>query len=45
MAFAINTELHIPVKMIGIGEKADDLKIFEPKAYCSALLGMEESDG
>jgi len=45
IAFAINTELHIPVKMIGIGEKADDLKVFEPKAYCSALLGMEESDG
>ncbi|GAB6188295.1 signal recognition particle-docking protein FtsY [Marinitoga arctica] len=42
IAFAINQELKIPIKLIGVGEKADDLQIFDPKEYCNALLGIEE---
>ncbi|AEX86223.1 cell division protein FtsY [Marinitoga sp. 1135] len=42
IAFAINQELDIPIKLIGVGEKADDLQIFDPKTYCNALLGIEE---
>jgi fused signal recognition particle receptor len=29
--------------MIGIGEKEDDLQMFEPKSYVNALLGVEEN--
>ncbi|WP_129409869.1 signal recognition particle-docking protein FtsY [Marinitoga lauensis] len=42
IAFAINQEIGIPIKLIGVGEKADDLQIFDPKVYCNALLGIEE---
>jgi fused signal recognition particle receptor len=43
IAFAINQELGIPIKLIGVGEKEDDLQIFDPKIYCNALLGIEEN--
>lgn len=42
IAFAINQELKIPIKLIGVGEKADDLQIFDPEEYCDALLGIEK---
>ncbi|WGS65436.1 signal recognition particle-docking protein FtsY [Marinitoga aeolica] len=42
IAFAINQEIGIPIKLIGVGEKADDLQIFDPKVYCNALLGIDE---
>ncbi|SHF33702.1 signal recognition particle-docking protein FtsY [Marinitoga hydrogenitolerans DSM 16785] len=42
IAFAINQELKIPIKLIGVGEKAEDLQIFDPEMYCNALLGIEE---
>lgn len=35
---AINDELSIPVKMIGVGEAIDDLQEFDPKAFAEALL-------
>lgn len=35
---AINDELSIPVKMIGVGEGIDDLQEFDPKAFAEALF-------
>ncbi|KUK82863.1 MAG: Signal recognition particle receptor FtsY, partial [Petrotoga mobilis] len=42
IAFAINHELNIPIKLVGFGEKEDDLQIFDPLSYCDALLGVDE---
>ncbi|KLO23913.1 MULTISPECIES: signal recognition particle-docking protein FtsY [unclassified Marinitoga] len=42
IAFAINKKLNIPIKLIGVGEKEDDLQLFDPESYCNALLGIEE---
>ncbi len=36
--FAIKTKLDLPVKFIGIGEKLDDLEVFDPEAYVEALF-------
>ncbi|BBE31829.1 signal recognition particle receptor FtsY [Tepiditoga spiralis] len=42
IAFAIDHDLNIPIRMIGVGEKEDDLQPFVPHEYCDALLGLEE---
>jgi len=36
---AVQRELGIPVKLVGLGEGADDLAPFEPTAFVDALLG------
>ena len=36
---AIERELGIPVKFIGVGEGVDDLLVFEPEAFVDSLLG------
>jgi fused signal recognition particle receptor len=36
---AVQRELGVPVKLVGIGEGADDLAPFEPEAFVDALLG------
>ncbi len=36
---AVQRELGVPVKLVGIGEGADDLAPFEPEAFVEALLG------
>ncbi len=38
IAFAIAGELGLPVKLVGVGEKQEDLMPFEPKAFVEALL-------
>ena len=38
IALAIESELGIPIKLIGTGEGIDDLEPFEPKAFVDALL-------
>jgi fused signal recognition particle receptor len=35
---AIEAELGIPVKLIGVGESADDLVPFDAEAFAGALL-------
>lgn len=35
---AIKSELNIPVKLIGVGEKMDDLQEFNPKEFVNALF-------
>jgi fused signal recognition particle receptor len=36
--FAIVHELGLPVKFLGVGEKADDLVPMDPRAFVEALL-------
>ncbi|MDY0212024.1 MAG: signal recognition particle-docking protein FtsY [Desulfuromonadaceae bacterium] len=38
MAVAIASELHLPVRFIGIGEGAEDLRPFEPELFVDALF-------
>jgi fused signal recognition particle receptor len=35
----VQRELGIPVKLVGLGEGADDLAPFEPEAFAEALVG------
>ena len=39
IVIAIKDQLNIPVTMIGIGEKIDDLRDFDPKEFIEALFG------
>ena len=39
IALAIQTELGIPIKLIGVGETAEDLLEFDPKEYVEGLFG------
>jgi fused signal recognition particle receptor len=36
--FAIKQKLGLPVKFVGVGEKLDDLEVFDPDAYVEALF-------
>jgi fused signal recognition particle receptor len=38
MVFSISRELGIPVKFIGVGEKAEDMRPFVAKEFVSALF-------
>ncbi len=37
---AVQRELGVPVKLVGIGEGADDLAPFDPEAFVDGLLGV-----
>jgi len=39
IVIAVQRELGVPVKLIGLGEGPDDLAPFEPEAFIDALLG------
>jgi fused signal recognition particle receptor len=39
IVFAIETELGIPVKLVGLGETIDDLIVFNPTEFVDALFG------
>jgi fused signal recognition particle receptor len=39
IAVAIEQELGIPVKLVGVGERVEDLLPFDPDAFVDALLG------
>ena len=41
IVIAVSEALRIPVKFVGVGEKAEDLMPFEPVAFADALLGEE----
>ncbi|MDJ0768266.1 MAG: signal recognition particle-docking protein FtsY [Ilumatobacter sp.] len=43
IVFAIETELGIPVKLVGIGEQVDDLIPFDPEEFVAALF--DETSG
>jgi len=36
---AVQRELGVPVKLVGLGEGADDLAVFDPAVFVDALLG------
>ncbi len=40
IVYAIQRELDIPVKLIGVGEGIDDFGFFEPKDFVGGLLGQ-----
>jgi fused signal recognition particle receptor len=39
IVLAIESELGVPVKLVGIGESSADLVTFEPEAFAAALVG------
>lgn len=45
IAVAIQSELDIPVKYIGVGETIDDLEKFDADAFVNALFNMRENEG
>ena len=49
IAVAIQSELHVPVKYIGVGESIDDLQKFDSDAFVTALFDVkpdeDETDG
>ena len=42
IVFSIKKELNIPVKFIGVGEKADDLEHFDPVQFVDALFDQPD---
>lgn len=40
VVLAVNHELGLPVKLIGVGEGIDDLQKFDPRDFAEALLGQ-----
>jgi len=41
IAVAIAMQYGIPISFVGLGEKMEDLRPFNPEAYVSALLGLD----
>src|SRR5215213_1413800 len=39
IAVAISKELNLPIRYAGIGEKVDDLVVFDPQQYVNSLFG------
>ena len=39
VVLAVKSEVDVPVKLIGVGEKVEDFQDFEPKAFTEALFG------
>ncbi len=44
IAIAVQSELEVPVKFIGVGEHLEDLQRFEPDAFVDALFDVERKD-
>ena len=44
IAIAVQSELKIPVKFIGVGEQLEDLQRFNPDTYLDALFSAEKTD-
>lgn len=42
IVFAIKNDYGIPVKLVGLGEKIDDMEEFNPEEFVDAILGEEE---
>jgi len=43
IVIAVQRDLGVPVKLVGLGEGPDDLAPFEPEAFVDALLGVEQT--
>lgn len=44
IAVAIQSELQVPVKYIGVGEQMDDLQKFDPEEFVQALFDVKKED-
>jgi fused signal recognition particle receptor len=44
IAFAVEHELGVPVKAVGVGESATDLVPFDPETFVEALIGTDEAE-
>ncbi len=44
IAIAISSEMGIPVKFIGVGEKIDDLQKFDPQAFVDAMFDQTTTE-
>jgi len=42
---AVSRELGLPVKLIGVGEKIEDLRDFDPESFVDGLLGIGAAGG
>ena len=42
MAFAIQSELNLPILYVGLGEKPEDLQIFDPEKFVDSILFTTE---
>ncbi|MBI2922925.1 MAG: signal recognition particle-docking protein FtsY [Planctomycetes bacterium] len=40
---AIEEQLRLPVKFVGVGEKLEDLEVFDPDSFVEALLELDRS--
>ena len=40
---AIEEQLKLPVKFVGVGEKIEDLEVFDPESFVEALLELDRS--
>ena len=38
MAFSIQRELNLPIQFVGVGERAEDLRPFDPKAFVEGIV-------
>jgi len=43
VAFAIERSMDVPVLFVGVGEKVDDLRDFDPNAFVAALFAVEDT--
>ena len=41
IAIAIHSELNVPVKYIGVGERINDLQKFDPETYVNAIFAVD----
>ncbi len=44
VVLAIRQQLEVPVKLVGVGEKIEDLQDFDPVAFAEALAPADESE-
>jgi fused signal recognition particle receptor len=44
IVFAIAKRIGLPIRFIGMGEKIDDLRVFDAEQFVSALLSREENE-
>ena len=44
IAVAIQSELHIPVKYIGVGETLEDLQKFDSDQFVNALFDIRQTE-